>query len=94
LYLWPRYTPHVVKESTSSFKEPKMTNPTNADLHNQDQDEAVPCASAMDFYVNDDEAYAAAMAYFDDPVGIPDGYYQDDDEAYAAAMSCLDGVLH
>jgi hypothetical protein len=44
-----------------------------------------------DFYQTDDEAYAAAMVHFDDPVGIPEGYYQDDDEAYGEAMSYFDG---
>jgi hypothetical protein len=46
-----------------------------------------------DFYDNDDDAYAAAMAYFDDLVGIPKGYYLDDDEAYAAAMIYFDGEV-
>jgi hypothetical protein len=42
------------------------------------------------FYQTDDAAYGDAMAYFDDPVGIPEGYYLDDDDAYASAMSYFD----
>lgn len=45
-------------------------------------------------YQNDDLAYGEAMNYFDDPVGIPEGYYQaNDDVAYAAAMSYFDGEV-
>jgi len=45
------------------------------------------------FYQTDDAAYGDAMAYFDDPVGIPEGYYLDDDDAYASAMSYFDDAV-